>query len=65
MTGPEWVFIYYTLLPGIDEAIPWIHGENVTEAEMEFRKAAHYSLKQVWCKHRFTKDFFTETSCSN
>ena len=47
MTGPEWVYIYYTLLPGDDEVIPWVHGENITEEEMEFRKAAHLSLKQV------------------
>lgn len=48
MTTSDYVYIYYALLPGDDEIIPWVHGENVTEEEINFRKAAHKSLKQVY-----------------
>ena len=65
MTGPEWVYIYYTLLPGNDEITPWIHSNdvNVTVEEMEFRKAAFMSFKQVSCetKERWIHDSLTHT----
>ncbi len=47
MTGPSWVYIYYGLLPSQNTLTPWDHGENVTEAEINFRKAAYRSYKQV------------------
>lgn len=64
MTGPEFVYIYYTLNPDNFTERPWEHGENVTSEELEMRKEAFRHFKMVreqrvrkWGGHWFNKSF--------
>ena len=47
MIGPEFVYIYYTLMPNEFIETPWEHDENVTEEEYAWRKEAMMPLKMV------------------
>lgn len=48
MTGPDWVYIYWTLLPSSTIFEPWtFDAVNLTEDAMNRRKQALLSFKQV------------------
>ena len=47
LTGSEFAYIYYTLMPSEFIEQPWEHDENVTEEEYTSRKKAFTPLKMV------------------